>query len=313
MAYYNAQKDKVEHPKKRCTCGKASKQGEITARVGVDNCVEITLYTKENLNGVIFNEENMEGFDPEKKSVLFIHGWASTGHEHYIQIAKTFASKKDMNALVVGWHSLAYNCYFAAASATNCIGKYVAQILVQAVDTLGANPDNIHLIGHSLGAHVSGYAGQFFKEMHREKLGRITGLDPAKPYFTLLSFLKALIKKDAEFVDVIHSCTDSMLGTDRKLGHIDVYVNGGSCFKQPHCEGRGLIGEPTCAHYIPVALIEYTINNGPFSIKKCSKNQKPTAECTGEVSQWSFEEPKEGITGLFYLKVDASVKLNGLD
>lgn len=40
----------------------------------------------------------------------------------------------------------------------------------------GMKGQDFHLIGHSLGAHASGYAGHWLKENTDQVLGRITGL-----------------------------------------------------------------------------------------------------------------------------------------
>ena len=62
---------------------------------------------------------------------------------------------------------------------------------------------DMHLIGHSLGAHVAGYAGE---NVHG--LGRITGLDPAGLNYENQSARFRLDYTDAQFVDVIHTNTD---------------------------------------------------------------------------------------------------------
>jgi len=65
---------------------------------------------------------------------------------------------------------------------------------------VGLNPKHVHLIGHSLGAHTAGYAGERI-----EGLGRITGLDPAEPYFQGMPSHSRLDPTDAQLVDVIHT------------------------------------------------------------------------------------------------------------
>ena len=40
-----------------------------------------------------------------------------------------------------------------------------------------------HLVGHSLGAHVCGQAGAYYKILSNETIDRIDGLDPAGPLF----------------------------------------------------------------------------------------------------------------------------------
>lgn len=65
--------------------------------------------------------------------------------------------------------------------------------------------ERIHLIGHGLGAHIAGYVGKNFTT-----LGRITGLDPNGPRFDHMPCKVRLCKKDALFVEVIH--TDAFEG-----------------------------------------------------------------------------------------------------
>jgi pancreatic lipase-related protein 1 len=85
---------------------------------------------------------------------------------------------------------------------------------------------NVHVVGFSLGAHVSGYAGS-----ELNGLRRITGLDPAGPLFESQHPKARLDETDAEFVDVIHSNGENLilggLGSWQPMGDADFYPNGG--------------------------------------------------------------------------------------
>merc|ERR1719423_250220 len=98
-------------------------------------------------------------------------------------------------------------------------------MIEQLTATTNASLDSFHLIGFSLGAHVSGHAGK------RIKLKRISGLDPAGPLFENFPSSVRLDSSDAEFVDVIHTNADSLLwgglGAYEPMGHVDFYPNGG--------------------------------------------------------------------------------------
>ena len=63
----------------------------------------------------------------------------------------------------------------------------------------------MHLVGHSLGSHLMGYIGAYVAENSLEKLGRITALDPAGPYFQDTPPIVRLDPSDAVLVDAIHT------------------------------------------------------------------------------------------------------------
>ena len=71
----------------------------------------------------------------------------------------------------------------------------------------------------------------------------MTGLDPAGPFFTLVSSAYRLDASDARYVDVIHT-NAGVAGTIRRGGHIDFYPNGGTT--QPGCLFDGIRNNLRC-------------------------------------------------------------------
>lgn len=77
----------------------------------------------------------------------------------------------------------------------------------------------MHIIGFSLGAHVSGFAGA-----ELPGLSRITGLDPAGPLFESQHPKARLDSTDANFIDVIHSNGENLI-----LGGLGMFLRQEQC------------------------------------------------------------------------------------
>ncbi|CAL1268600.1 unnamed protein product, partial [Larinioides sclopetarius] len=116
--------------------------------------------------------------------------------------------------------------YQQSVADTRLIGVQLANVITFLKEKLGVDLKKVHVIGHSLGAHTAGYAGELVRG-----IGRITGLDPAGPYFRNVPRNVQLDSTDALFVDVIHSNPSPNillgLGTTEDGGHIDFWPNGG--------------------------------------------------------------------------------------
>ena len=98
-------------------------------------------------------------------------------------------NNKEVNVILVNWSGLAFAIqapdwdsvlYDAAARNAIDIGQYLGHCLAGIHKYGNAN---LHLSGHSLGAHLMGKAGRIYHEITGEKVDRITGCDPAGPRF----------------------------------------------------------------------------------------------------------------------------------
>jgi pancreatic triacylglycerol lipase len=139
----------------------------------------------------------------------------------------------DFNVFIVRWGGGSAFPYAQATANTRLVGLEVAYMLKTLVSSFGAKMSDMHLIGHSLGSHVAGYAGK-----NVTALGRITGLDPAGPYFEWMPAFVRLDSADAQFVDAIHTNGEPTIllggfGMVQPIGHLDFYPNGGQ--NQPGC------------------------------------------------------------------------------
>jgi len=101
----------------------------------------------------------------------------------------------------------------------------------------------VHLIGHSLGAHVSGHAARQVYNKTERLPWRISALDPAGPLFWKNAFLywlhglyPRLHRRIGAYLDVYH--TSGWYGSTTEMGDVDFYINGGE--SQPACDNKGI-------------------------------------------------------------------------
>lgn len=62
-----------------------------------------------------------------------------------------------------------------------------------------------------MGAHSAAHLGRQYEKKTGSKIARISGLEPARPYFFEVAMKQALTPEDAEFVDVIHTNSGPLL------------------------------------------------------------------------------------------------------
>ena len=88
-----------------------------------------------------------------------------------------------VNFFIVDWQKLAANrYYYTSAKYTKIVGRQLAKFIAYLKENHSTNMDSVHLIGHSLGAHVCGFTGKHLLKSGIN-IGKITGLDPGKIHF----------------------------------------------------------------------------------------------------------------------------------
>lgn len=270
----------------------------------VDKDITFTLYT-------IDNTETGEKIYPTEKSIsnssfnhnnptkFCIHGWLNSGESPVCQEIKSeYLKSHDYNVFIVDWSPIALNHFYPIPmSNTKKVGQYCAKFLDQLIK-FGAQTKDIHVIGHSLGAHISGFAGE---GVVKGTICRITGLDPAQPGFNVGVLPGGkLSKNSANFVDIIHTCGGA-LGLYGELGHADFYPNGGS-FSQPGCGDISGVMQG-CSHSRSWQFFKESINGQtPFIAKSCPNYDAFLSNnCSKDISLMG-EGANHTARGNYYLK-----------
>lgn len=110
-------------------------------------------------------------------------------------------------------------CYPVVVHNIQHVGKCAAELVQRIRDV--ADDVEIHVIGFSLGAQVSNYIAN---NLEPYKLDRISGIDPAFPFFVTSDKRHKLDPSDAYFVDVLH-CNASVIFYSKYLNFIILIIN----------------------------------------------------------------------------------------
>lgn len=232
-------------------------------------------------------------FDRSLPLKVIVHGFANTLEKEWLhQMKNTILDVENVNVMIVGWgKGCEFPNYGAAASNIRTVAAELNLLLfnIENVFQLHTNQFKVHCIGHSLGAQVCGVAGAASDVTY----DRITGLDPAGPFFENTDSSCSVDPGDARFVDVIHSnagtLIESKFGMIHPTGTVDFYPNGGAF--QPGCPSLLSIilsclgnleeckGDPTsdigCSHNrAPEMFIESIKSPCKFSSSKCNSYEE---------------------------------------
>ncbi|XP_075974657.1 lipase member H-like isoform X2 [Anticarsia gemmatalis] len=226
--------------------------------------------------------------DPDKTTVIFCHGF--TGHPNgpaVTAIIKAYLEQGQSNVALLNWDRLAAPIHNTIASSylnwavPNAIrlGVDFADALMSLSDA-GLDLNKTHLVGHSLGAHVMGIAGNNLAR-NGVTLRWITGLDPAGIGMESKRPHDRLNPNSAEYVEAIHS-DPNRYGTKRSMGTVDFWPNFRNVGNvlQPGCDAQEDRGDDNktlrelCNHNRSWEILLDTLKNPGTVLGSYAKNYR---------------------------------------
>ncbi|XP_073948831.1 phospholipase A1-like [Choristoneura fumiferana] len=191
---------------------------------GVEHFTELPLAEAANIFAYTW-------YNSSRTTVFIAHGFTGKPNGTTMTTMVTaYLQRGDSNVVLLNWAGMAAvvtsnfgNSYFNwAVPNARKLGVYVADTLYK-LSNVGLDLANTHLIGHSLGAHVFGIAGNNLLEKGI-LLPWITGLDPANAAFESKPVFSRLNPGSAAVVVAIHS-DPSKYGFKRSIGTVDFWPN----------------------------------------------------------------------------------------
>lgn len=148
--------------------------------------------TEKLLNHTHYNKNN--------PTEIYFYGYTeSLISNGTIAIVDSYIERGNNNILVLDWSEYNGGIYnLEAIPNMKRVSDVVAKTLLD-MRSKGFDLNKFHLIGHSLGGQMVGYVGRnVYKHSNKTtKMPRITGLDPAGPFFyDVWSYLNKPLNKD---------------------------------------------------------------------------------------------------------------------
>lgn len=239
---------------------------------------------------------------------ISIHGWAgkSTSCSN-AAIKDSYLGVGNFNVILVDWSAISHDISYPRISQQFTeISAHVVKFIRFLQKESGVRIENIYLIGHSAGSHISGLAGKLLKP---QKLGAIVALDPAGLAQLGLPPDYRLAPDDASYVESIHTDTSHLGNPSIELSQASFFPNWGQ--GQPHCPNATAAEfDFACDHFAALYYFAESIRKpklfGAIRLAKpkCIKHhnctcQAAASECLADA--YMGGEPVVPKRGVYYL------------
>nr|XP_050856745.1 probable phospholipase A1 magnifin isoform X2 [Vespula vulgaris] len=279
--------------------------------------ISFILFTREIPNGIVLTQQNLTSVGIFKKSdissnpvVFLIHGFLSCPNQtNFLDVTRALIKKDKYIVISIDWKDgactkqpILKKClgYFQSVENTRIVGKYIAHFSKRLIQEHKLSVAKVRLIGHSLGAHIAGFAGKEFQSFKLGKYPEIIGLDPAGPSFSSNKCSERLCETDADYVQIIH--TSKYFGIGKTIGTVDFYMNNGT--NQPDCS----MPVDVCSHSKAVIYMAECIKHECCFIGiPRSKSSQRVSSCTKqECVCVGLNAKKYPSRGSFYVPVEST-------
>ncbi|XP_053690861.1 pancreatic triacylglycerol lipase-like [Sabethes cyaneus] len=185
---------------------------------------------------VLLNDPNLlKKLDLQTPIAFIIHGWnSSSGEPHFEDMARNYSRFVNSNICLLNWSNLSrYEYDVAAQQSLQMVVAYFTRFL-RFLNANGMSYTKVTLVGHSLGAQISGLVGKNLNGA----IGQIFALDPAGVLFTLpndVGVNNRLASTDAQYVQAIFT-TKGELSMDIGAGQQNFWMNDNGEHPQPGCK-----------------------------------------------------------------------------
>ncbi|KAL6259075.1 hypothetical protein P5V15_008996 [Pogonomyrmex californicus] len=203
------------------------------------NAVSMILYTRDIPNGKnIGIQECCENLNSSQPIVFLVHGFISAANMTRFQELASRMIETGRVVFALDWSQAAcykkiptLTKYASAVNNTRAIGSHMANYAKSLIEKCHVPIEKITFIGHSLGAHVSGFAAKEVQKFNHGKIPLIIACDPAKPSFEGNECDERVCDRDTNRLVVFHT---SAIGIWAPIGHLDIQFENGNI--QPGCD-----------------------------------------------------------------------------
>lgn len=266
------------------------------------------IFYPKNIKEVSYNltsNESLEGkqFDPTLPTVFIVHGFTYNAFDKdLLDIKNQLKTYANVNVIMVDWKDGAWaptdiDLIWYSRAASNI--KKVSAGIVEFIRSNEIDPTRVTCIGHSLGAHACGFVGK-----NLTNLARISGIDPAGPFFRSCPAERRLNASDAALVDCMF--TSPICGIVDPICKVNFYMNGG-VFEQPMC----FFMDEKCKHISGLWYYAESIktnNTCKFYASKCTQEKWGQNKCdnctqpTNCIQMGFYADKYPNASGSYYLK-----------